>query len=145
MNIRRIMAIIFIIAGLVLPFTSFISLASSGNYVYVIPVKDEITPAMAVFLSNEIQKANDLGAKGIIIEITTLGGRVDSALKMTEAIMNSDIEVVVYVQNRAVSAGALITISSYSKVSNIPKDKILFVFLPNLSYSYLVVFSSASV
>ena len=112
MNIRRIMAIIFIIAGLVLPFTSFISLASSGNYVYVIPVKDEITPAMAVFLSNEIQKANDLGAKGIIIEITTLGGRVDSALKMTEAIMNSDIEVVVYVQNRAVSAGALITISA---------------------------------
>lgn len=112
MNIRRIMAIIFIIVALVLPFTTFISSANSGNYIHVIPVKDEITPAMAVFLSNEIQKANDSGAKGIIIEITTLGGRVDSALKMTEAIMNSDVEVAVYVQNRAVSAGALIAISA---------------------------------
>lgn len=112
MNIRRILAIIFIIAGLFLPFASYTSLASSGNHVYVIPVKDEITPAMAVFLSNEIQRANNSGAKGILIEITTLGGRVDSAIKMKEAIMNSDIEVVVYVQNRAVSAGALITISA---------------------------------
>lgn len=112
MNIRRIMAIVFIVVGLVLPFASSISLANPGDYVHVIPVKDEITPAMAVFLSNEIQKANNSGAKGIIIEITTLGGRVDSALKMTEAIMSSDVEVVVYVQNRAVSAGALISISA---------------------------------
>ncbi len=59
-NIRRIMAIIFIVAGLVLPFASSVSLANSGDYVHVIPVKDEITPAMAVFLSNEIQRANNL-------------------------------------------------------------------------------------
>ncbi|AUG57364.1 NfeD family protein [Acetivibrio saccincola] len=111
-NIRRIMAIIFIVAGLVLPFASSVSLATSGDYIHVIPVKDEITPAMAVFLSNEIQRANNLGAKGILVEITTLGGRVDSALKMKEAIMNSDIEVVVYVEKRAVSAGALIAISA---------------------------------
>ncbi|MDQ2087167.1 nodulation protein NfeD [Herbivorax sp. ANBcel31] len=112
MNIRRIVAIIFIVVGLFLPFTPSISLAESDNYVYVIPVKDEITPTMAVFLSDEIQKANDAGAEGIIIEITTLGGRVDSTLEMTEAIMNSDVDVSVYVQNRAVSAGALITISA---------------------------------
>lgn len=109
MNIRRIIAIIFVIVTLVLSFTVS---ANSAGYIHVIPIKDEITPAMAAFLSNEIQKANDLGAKGIIIEITTLGGRVDSALKMKEAIMNSDVEVAVYVQNRAVSAGALIAISA---------------------------------
>ena len=111
MNIRRIMAIVFIVVGLVLPFASSISLANPGDYVHVIPVKDEITPAYGVFCQMR-QKANNPGAKGIIIEITTLGGRVDSALKMTEAIMSSDVEVVVYVQNRAVSAGALISISA---------------------------------
>ncbi|TYQ15612.1 UNVERIFIED_CONTAM: membrane-bound serine protease (ClpP class) [Acetivibrio alkalicellulosi] len=111
MIIRRIIAVLFILLGLVASFIP-IGFAGSGNVVYIIPVKDEITPTMAAFLAEEITNANISGAQGIIIEMSTLGGRVDSALSMKNSIINSDIPVVVYVQERAISAGALITIAA---------------------------------
>jgi len=85
---------------------------TNEDTVYVIPVKGEITPAMAVFFKEKIAEADKANAKGIIIEITTLGGRVDAAIKIKEAIINSQTPVAVYVEERAISAGALITIAA---------------------------------
>ncbi|MBE3102602.1 MAG: ATP-dependent Clp protease proteolytic subunit, partial [Firmicutes bacterium] len=85
---------------------------NNGRTVYVISLKDEITPAMSAYLSDKIEQANLSKAEGIIIDISTLGGRVDSALAMRDAIVNSKIPVVVYVGDRAESAGALITIAA---------------------------------
>lgn len=79
--------------------------------VYVIPVDGEITPAMATFLINCLDEANQNKATGIIIEISTLGGRVDSAISMRDAIIDSDSPVVIYIESRAISAGALISIA----------------------------------
>jgi len=86
--------------------------AEDEDNVYIIPVKGEITPAMAVFFKEKISEANNRNAKGIIVELTTLGGRVDSAIEMKEAILKSRVPIVVYVEGRAISAGALITIAA---------------------------------
>jgi membrane-bound serine protease (ClpP class) len=86
--------------------------AAANDLVYVIPVKGDVTPAMSAYLSNQIQLANLAEAEGIIIDISTLGGLVQSALDMRDAIMESEIPVVVFVGNRAISAGALITIAA---------------------------------
>ncbi len=85
---------------------------NSGQTVYIITLKDEITPAMSAYLSNQIELANLSGAKGIIIDITTLGGLVNSALEMRDAIIASDIPIAAFVENRAESAGALIAIAA---------------------------------
>ncbi len=84
----------------------------SPQVVHSIAVDGEITPAMAAFLKHKIDDANANNADGIIIEIKTLGGRVDSAIEMRDAIIASDAPVVVYIESRAISAGALISIAA---------------------------------
>lgn len=67
---------------------------------------------MSAYLVEQIELANLSEAKGIIIDISTLGGRVDSALEMRDAMIASEVPIVVFVGDRATSAGALITISA---------------------------------
>ncbi len=86
--------------------------ASNGDQVYVVSLKNEITPAMSAYLVDQIEMANLAQAKGIIIDISTLGGRVDSALEMRDAMISSKVPIVVFVGDRATSAGALITIAA---------------------------------
>jgi len=92
--------------------------AQSGgqSQVFIIPIDGEITPAMASFLKDQIDVANEAGATGILIEIQTLGGRVDSAIQMRDAIIASKAPVAVYIESRAISAGALISIAAKSIV-----------------------------
>ena len=52
------------------------------------------------------------GAQGVILDIRTLGGRVDAALKMRDTIITAEVPVVVFISSRAVSAGALIAIAA---------------------------------
>ncbi len=47
----------------------------------------------------------------MIIDIDTPGGYVDSALKMRDAIISSEVRTIAYVDSRAWSAGALIAIA----------------------------------
>jgi membrane-bound serine protease (ClpP class) len=84
----------------------------SQTTIYAISIDGEITPAMSAFLMNRLDHANKEGAIGVIIEIRTLGGRVDSAIEMRDAIIASGIPVVAYIESRAISAGALISIAA---------------------------------
>lgn len=86
--------------------------AETAQAVYIVPVEGEITPATAAFLESRLTEASRNNAIGVIIEISTLGGRVDSAIQMRDAIIASEVPVVVYIANRAISAGALISIAS---------------------------------
>lgn len=79
---------------------------------HIIRVDGEITPAMASFLEDKIKQAEEDRAAGVLIDISTLGGRVDSAIKMRDAIIEAGIPVAVYISNRAISAGALISIAA---------------------------------
>lgn len=85
---------------------------NNENKVFVIPIRGEITPAMAIFVADSITEANRVNAQGILIEISTLGGRADAAMGIKSSILDSRVPVTVFISDRAVSAGALITIAA---------------------------------
>lgn len=111
MNINKYF-IILISAILVLISPIDVFSEQNEGVVYVIPIRGEITPAMAAFVSENIDLANTARAEAIIIEISTLGGRADAAMAIKDSILNSAVPVIVYIQDRAVSAGALISIAA---------------------------------
>ncbi len=85
---------------------------ATGN-VYVIPINGEINPASTEFVKASVQKAeNDPSATTIIFEIDTLGGMVNEATKIRDMIMNTSLHTISFVNNRAESAGVLLTIAS---------------------------------
>jgi membrane-bound serine protease (ClpP class) len=82
------------------------------NGVYVIPIEGEVGPAMDEFIREGIKKAEKNGATAIIFDINTPGGRVDSAVSISEAILNTNIKTIAFVNGEAISAGTIITISA---------------------------------
>lgn len=104
--------IVFIlIIGIAYPTTHGLC-APDEDIVYIIPIKGEITPTMATFFKQKVDDAERVNAKAIIVEISTLGGRVDAAFDIKETIEESKVPITVYISDRAVSAGALISIAA---------------------------------
>ncbi|HOO11733.1 MAG TPA: nodulation protein NfeD, partial [Bacillota bacterium] len=97
--------------------------AAQSETVFYIPVKGEINPAMVSFVAGQLDRAHEEEASAVVLEITTLGGRVDSALDISEAIINSGVPTVSYIKDRAISAGVLIAISA-EKVAMAPGGSI---------------------
>lgn len=89
--------------------------AQSDPPIYVVPIHGEINPARVVFVRRSIQAATEVGARMIIFDIDTFGGRVDSALQITTLIGSAQPETIAYVSLTAEgtgvswSAGALIS------------------------------------
>lgn len=80
--------------------------------IYVIPIDGEIGPAVYQFLSDQMEIATKNGAAAVVIEIDTYGGRIDSAISISEIITDADIPTIAFVNTKAESAGVLITISA---------------------------------
>lgn len=86
--------------------------SSEEKKVYVIKIEGDIDLGIAPFVQRVIDNANEENAEAIILNINTFGGRVDAATQIRDAIINSKILTIAFVNKRAVSAGALITIST---------------------------------
>ena len=108
---RAISLLFLLVLVIFIPMLDAIGQDGEGA-VHIIKVDGEITPAMASLLDDKIEQATKAGAVGVLIDISTLGGRVDSAIKMRDAIIESRVPVAVYISNRAISAGALISIAA---------------------------------
>ncbi len=79
----------------------------------VIPVNGEVGPAMAAFIKRAVEENKEKTKGPIIFEIDTFGGRVDSALEIVETLLTIDkADSISYVKTKAISAGALIALSS---------------------------------
>ena len=86
-------------------------LFSSEGIVYRIPIHDVIDLGLPPFIERSIEMAENDNAKVIIFDIDTFGGRVDAATQIKDAIMASKVPTVAFVNRRAISAGALISLS----------------------------------
>jgi membrane-bound serine protease (ClpP class) len=91
---------------------------SASGDAWIIPIRGDIEPSLAVFVRREGRRAQAQGARYIIFEIDTFGGRVDTALQITSFIMSmKNVRTVAWVNNRddslgvSWSAGALIAFS----------------------------------
>ncbi len=79
--------------------------------VYVLEVKGTIDMGLAYFFERQIPQLNQSGGDAIILDIDTFGGRVDAATMMKNALLNSEIQTIAFVNTKAISAGSLITLA----------------------------------
>ena len=84
---------------------------TSTPIVYAISIEGVIDLGLAPFLSRTIREAEEAGAAAVLLEINTFGGRVDAAVVMRDALLNSRVRTIAFVNQRAISAGALIALA----------------------------------
>jgi len=99
-------------AGILITLIASVALAGE---IYVIDVKDAISPPVASYVMENIDKALGENSDAVIIRIDTPGGLDPAMRDIIQKIMNAPIPVIVYVAPkgaRAASAGAFITLAS---------------------------------
>lgn len=84
--------------------------------VYALPIAGTIDLGIAPFLSRTLQEAQEAGAAAVLLDINTLGGRVDAAVAMRDALIGSPVRTIAFIHPRAISAGALIALASHTIV-----------------------------
>jgi membrane-bound serine protease (ClpP class) len=80
--------------------------------VMVVPIEGEIQLGVAPFVERSTREAEDTGIDLIIYEINTLGGRLDAAIAIRDAIINSELPTIAFINKRAISAGTLIALAA---------------------------------
>jgi membrane-bound serine protease (ClpP class) len=87
--------------------------AQTGNKkkVFLFSIDKEIAPAMWRITNKSITEAEKMGADYILIRMNTYGGMLESADSIRTRIMNTRIPTMVFIDNNAASAGALISIA----------------------------------
>jgi membrane-bound serine protease (ClpP class) len=92
-----------------------VSLFSSGIYsqkkVFLGVIEGEIDLGLAPYIKRIISEAEQEKADAVIFKINTFGGRVDAATQIKDAILESKLQTIAFINNRAISAGALIALS----------------------------------
>ncbi len=96
---------------ILLLFFLLISAGSGETIIYRVPIQGTIDLGLPPFIERAIASAEEAGAKAIIFDIDTFGGRVDAATQIKDAILDSDVLTVAFINRRAISAGALISLS----------------------------------
>jgi len=80
--------------------------------VFRVPIEGVIELGLAPFVERSLREAAAAGASVVILDIDTPGGRVDAAERIADAISDSEVPVYAYVNRRAFSAGALISLAA---------------------------------
>ncbi len=88
-----------------------IKASDSTKVIFQFDINTEIMPGTARFVSNAIDKAVELKADYILIHMNTYGGLLDAADSIRTKILNCPITSIVFIDNNAASAGALISIA----------------------------------
>jgi membrane-bound serine protease (ClpP class) len=92
-----------------MPGTSF---AQKTSLVYVAPIEGMIDLGLAPFVQRVLNEAAQQNAAAVILEINTFGGRVDAAVLIRDSLLNARVKTVAFVNKRAISAGALISLAA---------------------------------
>lgn len=86
--------------------------APTPPLVYIIPIKKMIEPALLYVVRRGMDEAVRNDADAILLHMDTTGGRVDSAVAVVGALGHSEIPVYTFVEKEAISAGAMIALST---------------------------------
>ncbi len=99
--------------------------ASSVNAqkVYYGNIDGEIDLGMAPYVARVVHEAEKNNADAIIFRINTFGGRLDAATQIKDAIIGTNILTIAFINNRAISAGSLISLSC-KKIAMVPGSSI---------------------
>ncbi|WP_404403963.1 nodulation protein NfeD [Jeotgalibacillus malaysiensis] len=83
---------------------------ANGQKVYVAPVKKEVERGLAAFLERSINEAEENDAEALILDINTPGGAVNAAEEIGEIMLNSEVDLIAYINPNALSAGSYIAL-----------------------------------
>jgi len=86
-------------------------LQSAEQKVYRVPIQGVIDLGLPTFIERAIEEAENNQVEVIIFDIDTFGGRVDAATQIKDAILDSKVPTIAFINRRAISAGALISLS----------------------------------
>ncbi|MGB8354579.1 MAG: hypothetical protein WCD79_11865, partial [Chthoniobacteraceae bacterium] len=99
------------ICSLLLLLSMAVHAAEQGEIV-VIPLKGEVSQAQFFFLRRALKTAEHEKASAVILDMETYGGEVFAAIDMMDALMKSDVPTYTFVDDKAISAGALIAVAT---------------------------------
>lgn len=106
-----------VLISLIMPVILLMAVSAGADnqpLVYKLNIKEEIAPGIWRQTQRAFEAADSLGADLFLIHMNTYGGTVVDADSIRTKIMQSKIPVVVFVDNNAASAGALISIAADS-------------------------------
>lgn len=105
---RILTPVVALLCSLVLPRAEALA-----QTVYHVDMKLEgmIDPGVSAFVERVIEDAEANEVDAIVFEIDTFGGRVDAATVIRDAILDSDALTIAFINKRAISAGALISLA----------------------------------
>jgi membrane-bound serine protease (ClpP class) len=85
---------------------------TAAPLVYVAQIEGIIDLGLAPFIERVLDEAAEAGAAAVVLEVNTFGGRVDAAVQIRDALLNAKVPTLAYVNRRAISAGALISLAA---------------------------------
>jgi membrane-bound serine protease (ClpP class) len=97
----------------------YIGYASTNNDLMVLKVNGPIQPSTADYLERMIAQAESNESTGILIELNTPGGMLDTTRKIVASFLDSDVPIITYVSPsgaRAGSAGTFLVAASHIAV-----------------------------
>lgn len=111
-----LLAVLMLIpAGIAAASGSTVAAAEGQNgakLVYYIPAERTIESGLQRFLQRAYQDAEEHQASYVILDVNTLGGRVDAALEIGELIKTSKVPTAAFVRGKAFSAGSFIALNA---------------------------------
>lgn len=103
----------FLLAALLAtPLFAADSKPSATGPVIVIPVRSMITEAQFAFLRRGLKEAERRNASAVVLDLDTYGGEVTAAVDEMQALLRMKMPTYTYVNSKAISAGALITLAT---------------------------------
>lgn len=98
---------ILFLSAIALP---FLETGASTKKVYQVPVEDAVEKGLLAFLQRSFTEAEEAGAEAIILDIHTPGGFVDAAGQIGKLLDTTDLRIIAYINDDALSAGAFLAL-----------------------------------
>ena len=86
--------------------------ADNDQKIFYTLLKGTINKKLASNFKGVLQEAENKQAVAFIIEIDTFGGRLDSAVEIKDQLIDTKINSIVFINKKAISAGALISLAA---------------------------------
>ncbi len=80
--------------------------------VVVVPLHGEVSPSLLAFLRRAVKTTESNEASGIVFDMNTYGGRLDTAAEIVNALNQIKIPTYTFINTNAGSAGALIAVAT---------------------------------
>ena len=90
--------------------------SASPQKAFLILAEGRVNSQLSRQIRDGLEKAKSLGAKVAILKIDTFGGKLTSAVEIRDSLLDSPLRTIGFINKRAISAGALIALSTHEIV-----------------------------